>query len=98
MDALHQDAKLQEASGIHKNDTEGHPGMSPFGHLFRFLGWWFGIAGLYSVFSVCPFCGQSGCPVGLASAGTIGAFLALCMQDWKKLFNYLREKLTHRSR
>jgi len=68
--------------------------MSPFGHFFRFLGWWFGFTGLYSMFSTCPFCGQHGCPVGLASAGTMGAFFALCVQDWKLFFRFLRNKLS----
>ena len=44
--------------------------VSPCGHLFRFVGWWFGFTGLYAMFAVCPFCEQQGCPVGLASAGT----------------------------
>lgn len=68
--------------------------LSPFGHLFKFIGWWFGFSGLYMMFAVCPFCGQQGCPVGLASAGTIGAFLALCIQDWKCLFRFINQKLT----
>ncbi len=68
--------------------------MSPFGHLFRFVGWWFGFAGLYSMFAVCPFCGQAGCPAGLASAGTVGAFFALCVQDWKRFFRFLRNRMS----
>jgi hypothetical protein len=65
--------------------THAKKKMSPFGHLFRFVGWWFGFTGLYAVFSVCPICGQQGCPVGLASAGTIGALFSLGVQDWKLL-------------
>ncbi len=68
--------------------------MSPFGHLFRFFGWWFGFTGLYSMFAVCPFCGQQGCPVGPAAAGTVGAFFALCLQDWKLLFRFLKQKFS----
>jgi len=67
--------------------------LSPFGHFFRFLASWFGFTGLYAAFAVCPFCGQQGCPVGIASAGTIGAFFALCFQDWKRLFEYIKQKL-----
>jgi hypothetical protein len=67
--------------------------LSPFGQLFRFIGWWFGFTVLYAMFSVCPFCGQQGCPVGLASAGTVGAFLSLCLQDWKRLFIFIKQKL-----
>lgn len=68
-----------------------HGKMSPFGYLFRFIGWWFGFTGLYATFAVCPFCGQQGCPVGAASAGTVGAFFALCVQDWKRLAAYIRK-------
>jgi hypothetical protein len=66
--------------------------LSPFGRIFRFIGSWLGFAGLYSAFSVCPICGQQGCPVGIASAGAVGAFLALCVQDWKTLFRHIRNR------
>ncbi|HJX31864.1 MAG TPA: hypothetical protein VJ624_08470 [Thermodesulfobacteriota bacterium] len=75
-------------------DEHGKRKISPFGHLFRFIGWWFGFTGLYATFAVCPFCGQQGCPVGLASAGTVGAFLTLCFQDWKRFFRFIKKKLT----
>ena len=67
--------------------------LSPFGHLFRLIASWFGFTGLYAMLAVCPFCGQQGCPVGMASAGTLGAFFALCLQDWKRLFVYIKQKL-----
>lgn len=72
--------------------------ISPFGHLFRFIGWWFGFTGLYATFVVCPFCGQQGCPVGMASAGTIGAFFALCVQDWKRFFVFIRQKIKRKEK
>lgn len=87
----------KEYKKAHKEEPENkveNRKMSPFGHLFRFFGWWFGFAGLYSAFSVCPFCGQQGCPVGLASAGSVGAFFALCLQDWKLLFRFLKQKFS----
>lgn len=71
---------------------QGKRKISPFGYIFRFIGWWFGFTGLYAAFAVCPFCGQQGCPVGLGSAGTIGAFLTLCVQDWKRLFLFIKQK------
>lgn len=82
-------APTEEAEQI-----QGKRKMSPFGHLFRFIGLWFGFTGIYSMFAVCPFCGQQGCPVGLASAGTVGAFFALCVQDWKLLFRFLKQKIS----
>jgi hypothetical protein len=81
-------------------EENGRRRMSPFGHLFRFIGWWFGFTGLYAMFAVCPLCGQQGCPVGLASAGTIGGFLSLslslCVQDWKRFFAFIMHKLGKR--
>lgn len=73
--------------GEHESETKGsftesvligshsHPTLSPFGHLFRFTARWLGFTGLYAAFSVCPFCGQAGCPVGVGIAGSVGAFL-----------------------
>jgi hypothetical protein len=75
-----------------KTEPPAAPRLSPFGRLFRFFATWFGLTGLYTAFAVCPFCGQPGCPVGLASAGTVGAFLTLCVQDWKRFFSYLRRR------
>jgi hypothetical protein len=74
------------------DSNKGTPRLSPFGYLFRFIASWFGFTGLYSMFAVCPFCGQQCCPVGIASAGTVGAFFALCFQDWKRLFVYIKRK------
>ena len=85
---------------IHKETDDksfGSVKLSAFGHLFRFIGWWFGLTGLYAMFSVCPFCGQQGCPVGLASAGSVGALLSLCLQDWKRLFGFLRRKMLNKA-
>ncbi|NLH48964.1 MAG: hypothetical protein GX444_10220 [Myxococcales bacterium] len=36
-----------------------------------FLGW-FGISGFLVSTSTCPFCGQTGCPVGVGQAAGIG--------------------------
>lgn len=49
-------------------------------HVLRFFGWWFGFSGLYAIFSVCPFCGQPGCPVGAGTAGLFGVFFASIMK------------------
>lgn len=70
-----------------------HP-LSPFGHLVRLMASWFGWTGLYAAFSVCPFCGRPGCPIGFISAGTMGAFLTLCMQDWRRFFHYIKNRKT----
>jgi hypothetical protein len=61
--------------------------------VIRFLGWWFGFTGLYALFGVCPFCGQPGCAVGAGSAGVVGGFFALCMQNWKSALRFIQGKI-----
>jgi len=56
-----------------------------FNRLMAFLKPWLAFTGLYATFSVCPFCGQSGCPTGIGSAGLVGAILALFAQKWNML-------------
>jgi len=71
--------------------------LSPLGYIIKFFAKWFGFTSLYIAFSVCPFCGQSGCPVGIGSASIIGAFFALVFNDWKILFSYIKEKIKYRN-
>jgi hypothetical protein len=68
------------------------PGQEPgrkihsiLGPFFRFVGYWFGFTGLYAMFAVCPFCGQPGCAVGLASAGIFGTVFAFLMRFFRRL-------------
>ena len=58
------------------------------GRLFRLFIWWLTFMGIYASSSVCPFCGQVGCPVGMAGAGLVGGFFALVIGQGKipKLF------------
>ena len=54
----------------------------PFlGRLLRFFGLWFAFSGIYSLFAVCPICGQSGCPVGAGSVGLVGIIFAAGFQS-----------------
>lgn len=73
--------------------AEHHVKPAFLGQLFRFFGWWLGFTGLYAMFTVCPFCGQQGCPVGAGGAGVVGGFFALCMQNWKAFVRFLAQKL-----
>jgi len=89
---MKNEAEKINIQNTEKDHNKENIKLSPFGHLFRLIASWFGFTGLYAMFAVCPFCGQQGCPVGIASAGTFGAFFALCVQDWKRLFVYFRQK------
>lgn len=64
------------------------------GRLFRFLIWWLAFMGIYASSSVCPFCGQAGCPVGLAGAGVVGGFFALVVGKGKTFSIYLKRALS----
>jgi hypothetical protein len=93
VDITYEDIKLLRTT-IKTHAVKKHPIL---GHLFRFFGWWFAFSGLYSMFAVCPFCGRVGCPVGAGSAGLVGGFFALCMQNWKTFFKFIYSKLFRRS-
>jgi hypothetical protein len=57
--------------------------------IWRFLGWFIGFSGLYSMSAVCPFCGRPGCPTGAASAGLIGLMCASLCQWGRSLQAFL---------
>ena len=63
------------------------------GNIFRFFGLWFAFSGIYAIFSVCPFCGQAGCPVGAGSVGAVGGILAFVVQHGKTSINYIFKKI-----
>ena len=93
-DLEHKDIKLLKES-IESHVVKKHPIL---GRLVKFFGWWFGFSGLYAMFAVCPFCGQAGCPVGIGSAGVVGGFCAICMQNWKTFFQFIRSWLFRKSK
>lgn len=67
-----------------------HPLLSRF---MRFFGWWFIFAGALSAFSVCPVCGQIGCPIGVGTTGILAGFFALVKQNGKEYFKSIKQKL-----
>ncbi len=66
-----------------------YPFIAP---VLRFVGWWFGFAGLYAMTAACPCCGQIGCPVGASGAGVVGGILALVLQNGSTLMNRIKRK------
>jgi len=69
-----------------------------FKKILRFLGWWFGLSSLYAMFSVCPFCGRQGCPLGAGAAGLVGGFFTLfasLLQNWRNFIKKLKINLTN---
>jgi hypothetical protein len=75
----------------HHHHSVKHPAFAKIIHFFK---WWLGLTGLIAATSVCPFCGQPGCPVGVGAATTIGGILSLFMQDWKEPFRRLYRRFS----
>ncbi len=48
--------------------------------LLRLFGWWSIFAGGITAFSICPICGQAGCPIGVGTTGIIAGLFALVKQ------------------
>ncbi|OQX95604.1 hypothetical protein B6I21_04540 [candidate division KSB1 bacterium 4572_119] len=80
--------RLKKAVKLEKRKL--HPVLGP---VFRFAGWWVAFTGLYSMFAVCPFCGQAGCVVGAGSAGVVGGFFALIMQYGKTALSFFKSRV-----
>jgi len=72
---IHDDATPPEIPSGMKRFYQ-HPFI---GRFLKFLTWWLIFSGIYASSSVCPFCGQLGCPVGGASAGIVGGLFALVL-------------------
>jgi len=94
----HEYVIAKPLAGITEEDIESlrvqlHVKPTFFGQLFRFFGWWLGFTGLYAMFAVCPFCGQQGCPVGVSSAGVVGGFFALVVQNGRGFLRFITRKL-----
>jgi|WetSurMetagenome_2_1015567.scaffolds.fasta_scaffold1091252_1 hypothetical protein len=53
------------------------------GRVVKLLTWWLIFSGIYASSSVCPCCGQVGCPVGAAGAGIVGGLFALVIGKGK---------------
>ena len=67
----------------------------PFiGRLLKFLTWWLIFSGIYASSSVCPFCGQLGCPVGGASAGIVGGLFALVIGKGKVIIEQVTRRFS----
>lgn len=56
----------------------------------RFAAWWFSLFTLLGPLSVCPVCGQSGCPGGAASAGILGGVMAAFISGLRWICNSVR--------
>jgi len=65
----------------------------------RFFGWWFCFFAFLGPLSVCPVCGQSGCPGGAVSAGAFGGVLATAVSGVRWLWGLVaRRRVGRRER
>lgn len=68
--------------------------------IYRFFGWWFIFAGGITFFSVCPVCGQTGCPVGVGTTGILAGILSLFKMKLKDYIIFIKnlcnnKKISH---
>ena len=68
---------------------DSHPFLS---RLLGFFGWWAIFAGSFSLFGVCPVCGNIGCPIGLGVTGIIAGFIAFIKQYMKYYISLIKER------
>lgn len=85
-----QDAVQQrpEPAGTDRltNDRPVRRWRSALASIPQFLGWSVGLTGLVAASSVCPCCGQVGCPVGTSTIGVLGGLAAIvvsCLR-WRR--------------
>ena len=92
----HEHANCECASGAvgekadSVSDAEGGRGVL-LRTLLRFSGIWLAVALLFGTTSVCPFCGQHGCPVGAGSAGVLGGVAAFVLQGRKLVVGFFKK-------
>ncbi len=92
-----QEVQLEHNCGTNNPESVKALRISPLGYIIKLFAKWFGFTSIYAAFSVCPFCGQQGCPVGIGSASIIGVFFALLFNDWKTLLSFLKKKFLHKN-
>ena len=68
------------------------------GSLKRWVLWFLAFFGIYASSSVCPFCGTTGCPVGVAGAAVVGGVFACLWQYGKSAWEKLRGFVAKSSR
>jgi len=68
----------QDIADMQKSFEEGISGAGILTRAFvRLFGWWVIFAGSLTVFSICPVCGQTGCPAGIGITGIVAGILAI---------------------
>jgi len=61
--------------------------------IIHFLFRWLAFFGIFAGTTVCPFCGQPGCPVGVGGAAVGGGLFALLTQNWKAAVLIIKNKI-----
>ena len=57
----------------------------------RFFASWFSFFAILGSFSICPFCGQPGCPGGAADAGILGGLATVVLWLSGILYGFLQK-------
>ena len=81
-DAVQQRLELADADRL-TNDRPLRRWRLALPSIPQFLGWSVGFTGLFAASSVCPCCGQVGCPVGTSTIGILGGLTAIVVSCWR---------------
>jgi len=83
---------MQKVSDIANNPEPTAETRTWLKSILRFSAWWFAFFALLGPLSVCPICGQAGCPGGAASAAFSGGILAALISVPRWIRNSFRRR------
>lgn len=86
-----KDDILQLKESLKKLAYKNHPILARMSRLF---GWWLIFASSITMFSVCPHCGQVGCPIGIGTTGILAGFLAFFKMYLKDIIFAIKLQLS----
>ena len=91
---MNKNVSEKTAAGCHVDDNlqmkEGGERKSVAFRIRHFVFHWLAFFGIFAGTTVCPFCGQPGCPAGAGSAALAGGFFALLTQNWRNFIVYIK--------
>ena len=83
---------MQKASDIANNPQPTAEKRTWLKPVLHFLAWWFAMFALLGPLSICPICGQAGCPGGAAGAGVSGGILAALISVPRWVRNVFKQR------
>jgi hypothetical protein len=73
------------SASIPQSNKTGRHWSAIAGHTFKLVALWAAFSSFMATVAVCPFCGRSGCPVGIGFAGVAGGFLTFLLRGGRAI-------------